>query len=211
MRTRATKRTRLRATTATAATIGLAAAVLGTVGVGSASAVPVSLTLNYSCVFPLLDEQPIQVKISSDIPQTIAVNTPTGKINISTVTTVNADVTTALGLVGATTLQGSAKASATVSVPQGKVTVKPTFAIPSTNVPEEGSFTVAASGAAPSLQFRQAGSGTITVGDIVLTLSIRNGAGAVIDLDDDGNETFTAPCTQLPGQNNVLAKFTITA
>ncbi|MDT3399142.1 hypothetical protein RKE29_21255 [Streptomyces sp. B1866] len=208
MRSKVTPR-RARYAALAAVTVAAAGGVAGVVGTGTASADPVSLTLNYTCNFPQIGEEQIKIKISSDIPTWIPVNTSTPKFKISSVTTVNDETTAGLGLVGAKSLEGEAKASATVDVPQGKVPVKPKFVIEKTAVPESGSFDVKADGSAPQLRFSKPGPGSIVVGDIDLVLTVRNGAGTVIDLDDDGG-TFTAPCKQNPGQKNALAKFTIT-
>ncbi|MDT3397266.1 hypothetical protein RKE29_11515 [Streptomyces sp. B1866] len=194
---------------AAAATVGLTAAVLGVVGTGSASAEPVSLKLNYTCVFPQIDEQQISVVINTDIPKTIKVNTSVPKLAIHAVSTVNEDTTAGLGLVGAATLEGQAKTAAVVAVPQGTVSVKPTFTIAQTKVPESGSFNVVANGSVPPLTFRKTGHGKITVGDMTLILTVRNAEGKAVDMDDDGNESFASPCQQVPGQKNILAEFDI--
>mgnify|MGYP001367033434 FL=1 len=37
---------------------------------GSALAAPVSLELDYTCIFPVVEEQPVSVVINADIPDT---------------------------------------------------------------------------------------------------------------------------------------------
>ncbi|MDT3399145.1 hypothetical protein RKE29_21270, partial [Streptomyces sp. B1866] len=203
-------RPKARAAMAAAATAGLAAAMISIVGSGSASADPVSLELNYHCVFPQIDSQPLKVRIKSDIPKTIAVGQNTGAFKIETIDTVYDDTTNGLNLVGAKTLEGTAKATATVHAPQGNITVKPPITVDKVNVPESGPFDLHAAGSTPNLKFSKAGDATIDVTALDLTMIARDDTGAALDLDGDGNDNFFAPCTQDPGQNNILAKFTIT-
>ncbi|MGK5534327.1 DUF6801 domain-containing protein, partial [Streptomyces sp. URMC 129] len=55
----------------------------------SASADPASLTLTYTCPFPLIGKQPLKVEINTDIPSSIAVNEMTPPIHIEAISTVN--------------------------------------------------------------------------------------------------------------------------
>ncbi|MDT3399143.1 hypothetical protein RKE29_21260 [Streptomyces sp. B1866] len=191
-------------------TAGLAVGMLAFAGVGTASADPVSLELNYHCVFPQIDSQPLKIRIKSDIPSSIKVGQNTGAFKIDTVNTVYDDTTAGLNLVGAKTLEGTAKATATVHAPQGNITVKPPITVDKVNVPESGPFDLHAAGSTPNLKFSKAGDAYIDVTALDLTMTARDETGAALDLDGDGNENFFAPCTQDPGQKNTLAKFTIT-
>ncbi|KAA9153513.1 hypothetical protein FPZ12_034255 [Amycolatopsis acidicola] len=193
---------------AAAATSGLV--VAGTavtavlLGAGTGSAAPVSLTLNYSCPFPLIGTQQLSVKISADVPATATVGEPTPAFDVTTVSTVPATATQGLALVGAATVEGSAQAGSTVTAPEATIPVTVPATIPVTPVPASGTFDVTATGSAPSLTFTQAGTATITVGDINLTLHPKKADGT-----DTGLGTFDSACTQVAGQNNTLATIDI--
>ncbi|MFJ8814308.1 DUF6801 domain-containing protein [Amycolatopsis thermoflava] len=190
------------AASATVATGAALTAVLA--GAGTSAADPVSLTLNYSCPFPLIGTQTLQIVISADIPTTVNVGEPTPAFTVTAVATVPPTATQGLTLVGAATVEGSAKASSTVTAPEATIPVTVPATIPVTPVPASGSFDTVATGDAPSLTFTQAGQATITVGDILLTLHPKRADGT-----DTGLGVFDSQCTQVAGQNNTLANITI--
>ncbi|WP_407652764.1 DUF6801 domain-containing protein [Amycolatopsis cynarae] len=173
-------------------------------GAGTGAAAPASLTLNYSCPFPLIGTQTLQIALSADIPATATVGQPTPAFDVKTVSTVPSTATQGLSLVGAATVEGSAAAASTVNAPEGTVPVTVPATIPPTPVPSSGSFQVTATGSAPSLTFTKAGTATITVGDIKLTLHPKKADGT-----DTGLGTFDSQCTQVAGQNNTLATIQI--
>ncbi|MCX2968345.1 MULTISPECIES: DUF6801 domain-containing protein [Streptomyces] len=191
-----------------AAAVAAAVAAGGLIGVattGSASADPVSLTLQYQCPFPLIGQQTLSVEINTDMPSAIAVGEPTGAFVIDTVSTVPETATQGLNLVGATTLEGSGVASSEVDTPEATLPVSVPVELEKTDVPASGSFTINAGGETPSLTFSQPGTATITVNDLLLTLTPRNAAG-----EETGLGTFESACTLVPGQDNVLHSFEIT-
>ncbi|OXM63945.1 hypothetical protein L1857_24670 [Amycolatopsis thermalba] len=190
------------AASATVATGAALTAVLA--GSGTSAAEPVSLTLQYSCPFPLIGTQTLQIVISADIPTTVNVGEPTPAFQVKAVATVPPTATQGLTLVGAATVEGTAKASSTVTAPEATIPVTVPATIPVTPVPASGSFDTVATGDAPSLTFTQAGQATITVGDILLTLHPKRADGT-----DTGLGVFDSQCTQVAGQNNVLADITI--
>ncbi|PWW65511.1 DUF6801 domain-containing protein [Actinokineospora spheciospongiae] len=194
---------KLVAALAATTTSGLVAAGL-VLGTGSSGAVPVSLTLNYTCPFPLIGNQAIKAVITTDLPASVGIGEPTGEIKINAVTTVPETATQGLTLVGATTVEGTALAASTVAAPGITLPVNVPITVPKTNVPASGAFDVPASGSAPSLSFTQPGEAKITVGDLKLTLTPKTATGA-----ETGLGTFDSACTQVPGQNNLLHTFTI--
>ncbi|MEU0375260.1 DUF6801 domain-containing protein, partial [Streptomyces sp. NPDC006283] len=175
------------------------------VGAGTAAADPVSIILKYSCAFPLIGQQPLSIKISTDVPKSIPVGQPTPKLKIDAVATVNDTATKGMNMVGAKTLEGEATADATVQVPEGQLPVKAPVTLEKTGIPAQGEFQVNSHGEAPSLTFSKPGKGTITVGDLPMKMTPK---------DKDGKETvlgtFESACKQDPGQNNKLAEIEIT-
>jgi hypothetical protein len=165
----------------------------------------VSLTLKYTCTFPYVNEQPVTMKIDSDIPKSVAVGNPTPEFVIDAVVPVSSDRARVIRLAGVRTVEGTADAKALVAAPQGDTDVNLPFDVTRTNVPESGSFHVRATGAAPARTFTRPGRAKITIGDLTLHLALKNGSGT-----STGPGEFDAPCTLDAGQNTVVASFDIT-
>lgn len=191
---------------AAAGAVGLVAAAL-VVGAQASAADPISLTLNYHCTFPLVGSQSLKVVINTDLPKTVNAGQATGAFDIKAVSTINADTVSGLGLIGATTLEGSATASAKVAAPGLDLPVSVPIALEKTNIPPSGEMNINATGKTPSLTFTQPGQAKITVGDLALKVTPRKADGSVTGITPDG--TINAPCTQDAGQNNTLATITI--
>ena len=186
--------------------VGLVATAL-VVGAQASAADPISLTLNYHCTFPLVGSQSLKVVINTDLPTTVNTGQPTGAFDIKAVSTINADTVSGLSLIGATTLEGTATASATVAAPSLNLPVSVPITLDKTNIPASGEMNINAAGKTPSLTFTQAGQAKITVGDLNLKVTPRKADGSVTGITPDG--TIDAPCTQDSGQNNTLATITI--
>jgi len=178
----------------------------GVVGAGSAAAEPDSLTVTYSCSFPLIGTQSVMMRITADIPGTIAVGASTPRFAVHAVATVvNQFAVPGLGLIGVTTVQGTADAAAEVTAPQGSIPVAAVFDLARTKIPSSGLLTLVSSTTVPSLTFDRAGPARLTVGGLTLHLAPKNASGDLIP----GN--ITVPCTLNSGQGNVLSSFEITA
>lgn len=170
-----------------------------------------TLTLDYTCTYPLINQQDLTVSVTVDVPNQVEAGVPTAPWDIDAINTVSATTTSGLALIGAKTIEGSAVAHTAVQAPGVDLPdVQVPVTVPVTAVPASGAFDVTATGQAPSLTFPQAGSGTIDVGNIDLVLTARNSAGDPIALpggNPDGS--FNAPCTVDPGQNQRLTTFPI--
>ncbi|WP_424184265.1 DUF6801 domain-containing protein [Actinokineospora sp. G85] len=184
--------------TATAAAAGLVAAGL-VLGTGTSAAVPVSLTLDYTCSFPLIGAQQVQVVVNADLPDAVPVGVATGPIVIEALATVPATATQGLVLVGAKNIEGAGVAHADISGGGVALDVAVPVAVEKTAVPASGAFAVNAAGEAPSITFPSAGAVTIGVGDLDLTLTPTTADGS-----ETGLGTFDSACTPVPGQNTVL-------
>ncbi|MFI0351216.1 DUF6801 domain-containing protein [Actinomadura sp. 9N407] len=184
-----------------------ASGLAGVAGAGPAGADPVTLPLDYQCVFPLLGPQPVQVRISTDVPASVKVGEVMPGFAVDSVSTVNAASARGLVAVHSVTLEGIAAADALLTVPEAPegLEVRVDSDLDKTTLPASGGFTVQGKGKSPDLTFTQAGPGKVTVGDLVLTLTPRAADGL-----ETGLGTFESECTQNPGQNNVLATFDIT-
>ncbi|MQY04783.1 fibronectin type III domain-containing protein [Actinomadura macrotermitis] len=203
---------KIRLALATAAAGGMVAGMLGAVA-GPASADPVNLTLKYTCGFPLLGDETVVAKIKSDVPTTIPVNTATPKIVVDVVSTQTAKTYSALNIAGVATLEGSARADATVLAPQGDVAVGVPVKLDKTALPPSDTpipFDMHGSGTAPSLKFSKAGHAKINVGALMLNITPRDSDGAEVTLDDPDYDIHKVACKIQPGQNVTLAEFDIT-
>lgn len=188
-------------------TLGSATAVLvvcgGVVGASVAAARPVSLTLRYTCDFPVINGQRVTVQVDADVPSSDTVGVPTQPFPIEVVATVSDLFTAGLNFLGAHSVEGTAEGNVNVAAPQGAFSVSIPFTIPNTTVPASGSFRVPATGVAPSLRFTRPGKGQLTAGDINLHLAAR---------DANGNPTLgklDLPCTLDDGQNDVIGSFDV--
>jgi hypothetical protein len=189
------------ATSALAA--GLTAAGLIVAG-GSAGAVIHTLALQYNCTFPLIGSQAVTVTVSADLPASLPVNTLTPPITVNTSANAGRNAASALRLVGARTIDGAATAGTRLTAPGVDLNLSVPITIPRQNVASP--LVLNATGSAPAVQFPQAGTASINVGEIALRgLHPRNASGG-----DTALGVFDAPCTQVAGQNTVLATVQIT-
>ncbi|WP_242674443.1 choice-of-anchor D domain-containing protein [Marinobacter halodurans] len=188
------------------AAIGAAALMAAS---GAATAEPVSLTLEYTCPFPLIGDQPIVAEISSDIPSEATVGEAIGPFQIEAITTVNETSRTGLKLVGSATIEGTATSTNIISTVTGDQEIVVPLTIPQSDIPDtSGSFTIPASGEAPAQTFTtdQVGEGTINVGGLVLEMTARTADGSIAP---DPIGQFTADCTQVADQDTVLQTFQV--
>ncbi|MET9603366.1 DUF6801 domain-containing protein, partial [Streptomyces sp. NPDC006459] len=199
------KRKRILAIAASVLTVAATTAGLQLTAATSSPATPVSITLKYTCPFPVIGQQPLSIQIRTDIPKSISVGQPMPKLKIDAVATVNSAATSGMNLVGAKTLEGTAVADATAQVPQGQLPVKTHVTLEKTNIPAQGGFQVNSHGEGSALTFTKPGKGTITVGDLQMTMTPKDKGG-----DKTLLGTFKSACKQDSGQNNKLAEFEIT-
>jgi hypothetical protein len=183
---------------------GVAATVV-LVGAGPSQAAPVSLTLNYNCPFPLIGDQVLSVKIDTNLPDNAVAGAASTPITFDVDVTVPETATEGLALVGATSLDGSAKAGAVLKYPVGKtLNLNLPLTIASTPVPPSGAFHVKSSGKAPAVTFPSPGTASVTVGNFSTTMTPRTADGQPTDLG-----TFTSDCIAVPGQNQQLGTFEV--
>jgi len=173
-------------------------------GAGSAAAEPAPLTLQYTCSFPLIGDQPMTASIVWDASDTHMVGRPTPLLPVNASATLGPIVSEALGLIGARTVEGTAEVSAAVAAPQGDIDATVPLDVPVTGIPGSGSMTVAARGTVPSFTFSEPGSAVITVGGLTLHFTPRTAGGGQTVLGE-----VSTSCELDAGQNNVLTSFQI--
>jgi hypothetical protein len=188
-----------------AVTAAAVAATVALVGAAPGQAAPVSLTLGYNCPFPLIGDQVLTVKIDTNLPDNAVAGAASTPITFDVDVTVPETATEGLALVGATSLDGSAKAAAVLGYPVGKtLNLNLPLTIASTPVPPSGAFHVKSSGKAPAVTFPSPGTASVTVGNFSTTMTPRTADGRPTDLG-----TFTSDCVAVPGQNQRLGTFEI--
>jgi hypothetical protein len=170
-----------------------------TVGAASARAAENSLTVRYTCAFPLIGSRSVTVTYGMDLPGSVMQGVPTSPSGATADITMPAVVTKGLALVGAATVLGSAASDQSVTNGTARFGGPVSYTVPSTPVPASGAFTMHARGTFPSITFPNAGTADLTAGNLSLTLTPLTGRGKPTVLG-----TFTSACTQVPGQNNVL-------
>lgn len=171
----------------------------------AASAINVSLTLNYTCPFPLLGYQPVQVTVAAQIPDALIAG-HAAAIPFTADVTVPASSTKGLAFMNTSTISGSARASATLKDGSLTLPLGLNLQIPSTPVPGSGSFVVHASGQSPAFTLPP-GAVTIDVGSFVTALTpVQTQNGTTLPT---AVGTFQSRCTVDPGQNTTLATFQV--
>ena len=177
-----------------------------TVGAVSARAAESSLTLSYTCTFPVIGARPVTATYGQDLPVSVTQGVPNSPSGVTADIVVPAGVTKGLNLVGAASISGSAVAGQSVTNGAARFGGPVTYTMPSMPVPASGAFTMHATGTFPSVTYPNAGTATISVGDLSQRLTPLNSRGKPTVLG-----TFTVPCTQVAGQNNALGTFPVLA
>lgn len=202
-------------------------AALVALGAATAPAQAASLKLDYQCKYPLIGVQPLTIDIDSTLPSNW-VSGASPQFAISAVATAGGSTGGAIKALGAQTLEGTASAFATYTVP-GAAPLPLDIPIdiakwtrPS-SVPSP--LVLAAYGKTPALSLTKVGTATATVDELSLNLRARDRNGASLELapvttDLDGKAitpadsdpgTFDVPCKVKPGQNTTLASINVTA
>ena len=177
-----------------------------TVGAVSARAAESSLTLSYTCTFPLIGSQSVSATYGQNLPGSVTQGVPNSPAAVTADVTVPAVVTKGLALIGAATVSGSAVTLQSVTNGATRFGGPVSYTVPSTPVPASGAFTMHATGTFPSVTYPNTGTAKLAVVSLSLTLTPLDSKGKPTALG-----TFTAPCTQGPGQNNVLGTFAVLA
>ncbi|NGN65984.1 hypothetical protein G5C51_19060 [Streptomyces sp. A7024] len=198
MTTRGTRRPR--ATAAAAGVVGLLAALLSVAAGGTATAEPATLKQTYQCVFPLIEEDPVTVDISVDLPTEVRVGETIPAQPVVSVSKVTKRAADGLATVGSATLEGTAKAYVTVGFPDGPLDIGLTNTLEKTTIPSPSAdFDVKANGKTPDLSFDQPGEVPISVNSLLLTLTPKDAAGNKTSLD-----TFESECHLDPADQNKI-------
>lgn len=175
-----TARSKTMTTLGVAAAAGIVAGIVGVSGAGTASARPVSLTLDYTCtVGPWISEK-VPMRIHTDIPDSVAAGTSSPQFTLDAATTVSKDEThlihTYLGSLKS--VEGTVDAQTQLHSPDGDFSVPVHFGVHRVTIPgSDRAFDVTATGTAPPHTFHRTGIAQVTVGDLSLKLLGRKANG----------------------------------
>ena len=187
---------------ATAAALVLTGLAVGA-GVSAAAGTPVDKTLAFTCPFPLIGNQTLQIRIRATMSTPDTVGGDLVTTDFSATATVPPTATQGLALVGAKTIEGTAQAGVTLNEAGTPLDITiPGLVVPSTPVPDSGAFDTVASGPVPTATITKAGTTTVSVGGFSTTLTPKKADGTPTGLG-----TFTSDCTLNPGQDAQLISF----
>ncbi|WP_410640482.1 DUF6801 domain-containing protein [Amycolatopsis sp. lyj-346] len=181
---------------------GLACLALPLAVPAAEASTPVVKRLSYTCPFPLIGLQKldVEIKASFDVPSAPGGTFTTADLAVSV--TVPDKSTRGLALVGAASIEGTA--SAGVMLANGPLTLPLSLplTVAKTAVPASGAFTTQAAGSVPPVQLPNAGRTTLTIGGFSTRLTPKKADGSYTGLG-----SFTSDCTLDPGQDPVLLSF----
>ncbi|SDI84776.1 hypothetical protein SAMN05444157_0455 [Frankineae bacterium MT45] len=192
-------------------TAGVASAIMG--GASPASAATIDASVPTTCTIPVAGAEEYDAKITATVPDTAKVGDSVSLQNFKISILLNVATTDALQILGATTLQGSitAGASLTNATPSDLSIVA---TVPSTPVPQtqdangDGpAFTITATGPSPSATLTSAGTATLTATTVNAVFDPKNASGTSV-LPAAKQKI---PCTFDSGDNLVLVKIPVTA
>ena len=194
------------------------AVALSLLGAGSAQAA--TQNLQYSCNYPIIGAQPLQIAIDASIPASVTAGQATGAFAITATATAGGDTGAGIGLLGARSIEGSARATAALTAPGFSLPLGVPITIPKASIPlgNKANLVLPATGSTPSIKLPQAGYGSVDLGALALNLTARKVDGTAITqlsaeqtaaASDTDPATFDVACTLNSGQNARLANIAI--
>jgi hypothetical protein len=177
-------------------------AVFAVVSPASAASTPIDEKLTFTCPFPLIGKQKldVEVKASFEVPSVPGGTFTTADLTVAV--TVPDKSTRGLALVGAASVEGTASAGVTLANGSLTLPLALPLTVAKTAVPPSGTFTTQATGSVPPVRLPNAGKTTLTIGDFSTRLTPKKADGSFTGLG-----SFTSDCTLDPGQDPVLLSF----
>ncbi len=206
----------------------LIAGVAGTpAGAAEVPSVP-DVTLEYTCKYPIVDKQPLSIKVSSNIPSLAEVRVNQPAFQINAVATAGGDTARAINTLNAYSIEGSSDAYADLEFPDGFIQedlfvplVVAPWIRPNSD-PVTGNLVLNAKGDTPSVQLEPEGDAIIRLDRITLNLVAKGQTGNIVNVrklttDFDGNPVppdttpndFNVYCKLNDGQSNVIATINV--
>jgi len=194
------------------------AAIMGSILMaanGAAVAAPVNTTLEFTCFFPIIENQTIIANISGDYPESIEIPVDGSPVElpptaIEVIATVPDRARAGLSFASAESIKGVAHSINTFHTAAGDIPNNTDLDIPETEVPAgSGPFDMPANGVTPAQSFdlNHLGAVSLTVDDLIMDIVTLRADGSVAAAPIG---EFTTDCTLNPGQDNVLTTIQVT-
>ncbi|SDI95627.1 Fibronectin type III domain-containing protein [Actinokineospora alba] len=182
-------------------------------GARTAAAEPDTLTQTHTCVFPVIETQPVISVLSADLPQQVIGRTMAAT-QAELDVTLSADTAMMFPLLKTATVEGTVAVefdiTRTVNGQSDHVRTSAVFTVARTPLPAApGPMPLVGAGVVPGLEMTGDGVARIDLTRIDLTLTLRKPDGTLVNIPDSLNP-FTRACTLDPGQNNTLSAITFT-
>ncbi|SED48235.1 hypothetical protein SAMN04489727_8048 [Amycolatopsis tolypomycina] len=180
----------------------LAFAIAVALAAPAAASTPIAKKLGFTCPFPLIGLQKLDVEIKASFEVPSAPGGTFTTVDLAVAVTVPDKSTRGLALVGAASIEGTASAGVTLANGSLTLPLALPLTVAKTAVPASGPFTTNASGSVPPVQLPNAGKTTLTIGNFSTRLTPKKADGSATGLG-----SFTSDCTLDPGQDPVLLSF----
>jgi hypothetical protein len=184
---------------------GVAVGIWGVPGASTASAHPVSITLNYTCSVSGVSRT-VPMEIHADVPDSVAVGKPSPEFALDATTTASQDITRAIHtFIGdLKSFEGTVDTNVELRSRQRNFQVPVRFRINKVTIPQsDRAFAVTATGTAPSRTFHKPGTVRIAVGNLNVALVGKKANGKRLG-------PVNSACKLDAHQSPVVASFAIT-
>jgi hypothetical protein len=168
----------------------------------AAASTPIDKKLSFTCPFPLIGNQQLDVGITASFEIPSAPGGTFTTADLAVAVTVPDKSTRGLALVGAASIEGTASAGVTLANGSLTLPLSLPLTVAKTAVPASGPFTTHASGSVPPVRLPNAGRTALTIGGFSARLTPKKADGSFTGLG-----SFTSECTLDPGQDPVLLSF----
>ncbi|EOD65445.1 DUF6801 domain-containing protein [Amycolatopsis vancoresmycina] len=172
----------------------------------AAASTPIDEQLGFTCPFPLIGLQKLDVEIKASFEVPSAPGGTFTTADLAVAVTVPDKSARGLALVGAASIEGTASAGVTLANGPLTLPLALPLTVAKTAVPPSGAFTTNASGSVPPVRLPNAGKTTLTIGGFSTRLTPKKADGSYTGLG-----SFTSDCTLDPGQDPVLLSFDLGA
>lgn len=170
---------------------------------GPAAAVVVQREFQATCLTQY-GNAAVTIQAEADAPDSVVAGRTVAGVVVNATGTAPSIASFGLGLIGATSVEGTVDVVGTVTAPGVDQTLSTRMVIPNTPVPGSGPVTAEASGTLPQFTFPRAGGATVLLDSATFHITPITSSGTTPVGAVDGS------CTLDPGQSHVLYTFTVT-
>lgn len=170
---------------------------------GPAAAVVVQREFQATCLTQY-GNAAVDIQAEANAPDSVVAGRTVVGVVVNATGTAPSIASFGLGLIGATSVEGTVDVVGTVTAPGVDQTLSTRMVIPNTPVPASGPVTAEASGTLPQFTFPHAGGATVLLDSATFHITPITSSGTTPVGTVDGS------CTLDPGQSHVLYTFTVT-